>query len=327
MPDTAHRIQTKLTRMAGIEHPIILAPMAHVSGGKLAACVSRAGGLGLIGGGYGDQAFIEEQFSLTDGATVGIGFITWSLDKNPALLDLALSYKPSAVMLSFGDITPYTHKIKQSGCLLIVQVQNVAMVKTAYEQGADIIVVQGSEAGGHGSPGRSTLPLVPAATDVAGHVPIIAAGGIADGRGLAASIMLGASGVLMGSRFYACNESLATKEARDTAIRASGDQTVRSSVFDKLRNLDWPSNYNLRTLKNNSTGHWQNHSDAFEKDLENQRDIFQQALSDRDYQIAPVIVGEAIDLVNSIESANLIVKGCVAGAIAQIQSATHFTVT
>lgn len=305
--------------MLGIEHPILLAPMAMVSGGKLAAAVSRAGGLGLIGGGYGDADFLEEQFSLARGHTVGVGFITWSLAKKPSLLDLALSYHPAAVMLSFGDMTPFAKKIHSTDALLIAQVQTVAQAIEAKNLGADLVVAQGSEAGGHGSL-RATLPLVPAVVDQMQDTPVIAAGGIADGRGLAASLALGACGVLMGSRFYVSEESLAAETAKQIANRSSGDETVRSQVFDRLRGFEWPAPYQLRTLPNRSTVQWHDRMAALEKVLDTERVGFKQAVDQQDYNRAPVIVGEAVDLINRSQPAEHIVRDCIKEAVARLQS-------
>src|SRR3974390_1569295 len=100
-------LRTRLTEALGIEHPIISAPMGFAAGGKLAAAVTGAGGLGLIGGGYGDAEWLEREFSEAQNARVGCGFITWSLAKNPALLDLALEHSPAAIMLSFGALMPF----------------------------------------------------------------------------------------------------------------------------------------------------------------------------------------------------------------------------
>ena len=105
-------LQTRLTTALGIEHPILLAPMDLVAGGKLAAAVSHAGGLGLIGGGYGNADWLEQEFAAAGNAKVGCGFITWSLAKKPDLLDLALQHQPVAVMLSFGDPSPFAAKIE-----------------------------------------------------------------------------------------------------------------------------------------------------------------------------------------------------------------------
>ena len=153
-------LTTRLTRTQNIRHPIVLAPMAFASGGTLAAAVNRAGGLGLIGGGYGDAAWLEEQFAAANGERVGVGFITWSLSKSPALLTAVLRHKPRVVMLSFGDPRPFVDEIRAAGAALICQCQNMNHVAEAVEVHADIIVAQGTEAGGHGEL-RSTLTLVP----------------------------------------------------------------------------------------------------------------------------------------------------------------------
>ncbi len=147
-------------------------------------------------------------------APFGIGFITWSLAKQPELLDIALDANPRAVMLSFGDPAPFAPKIKAARSLLICQVQSEDMARQALDAGADILIAQGTEAGGHGA-SRTTIDIVPAIVDLAaGRVPVVAAGGIADGRGLAAMMMLGASGVLMGTRFYASIEADGAEEAK-----------------------------------------------------------------------------------------------------------------
>ncbi len=317
------KIQTAFTQLMGIQHPLVLAPMALVAGGKLAAAVSRAGGLGLIGGGYGDAMLLEEQFALSEGQPVGVGFITWALAEQPTLLDMALSHKPVAVMLSFGDLSIFAPKIKAAGCTLIAQVQSVEAALLAKAQGADVIIAQGTEAGGHGGE-RATLPLVPAVVDAVGELPVLAAGGIADGRGLAASLMLGASGALLGSRFYASDESMVPDPAKAKAVQSSGDQTLRSDVFDVLREKHWPAPYKLRSLRNQMTERWHGDSAALKADLKAQKTLFQQAVSEQDYATAPTIVGEAADLINSVSSAADIVESICHEATAALQSPRHF---
>src|SRR5262245_20780719 len=143
-------IATRLTELLKVEHPILLAPMDLVADGKLAATVSRAGGLGIIGGGYGNETWLERELDAAGDARVGVGFITWSMAKNPRLLDLALERKPVAIMLSFGDVRPHARKIKQAGALMICQVQSVEQAKDAVANGADVLVAQGAEAGARG---------------------------------------------------------------------------------------------------------------------------------------------------------------------------------
>jgi nitronate monooxygenase len=161
-------IATALTEMFALRHPIVLAPMGGVAGGKLAAAVSNAGGLGLVGGGYGDRDWLRTELSIVKQearAPWGVGLITWSVDRG--VLDLALEFHPDALMLSFGDPRPYAETIRSMGSKLICQVQGFDEMRVAVEAGADVIVAQGTEGGGHGG-GRATLPLVPAIVDAAG---------------------------------------------------------------------------------------------------------------------------------------------------------------
>src|SRR4051794_29048626 len=128
-------ISTPLTALLGVTHPILSAPMDVIAGSRLATAVSAAGGFGILGGGYGDKAWLEQETAkLRDVAQpFGIGFITWSLAKRPELLDIALAAKPRAVMLSFGDPKPFASRIKSSGALLICQVQDEAMARQALD--------------------------------------------------------------------------------------------------------------------------------------------------------------------------------------------------
>lgn len=142
-------LTTRLTELFGIEQPIVSAPMALVSGGGLAAAVTRAGGLGLIGGGYSDAEWLQTQTARAEGARIGYGFITWSLARNPGVLDIALAQRPVAVMLSFGELQPFADHIHAAGVPLIAQVQNLDQARRAVDAGAEVIVAQGGEAGGH----------------------------------------------------------------------------------------------------------------------------------------------------------------------------------
>src|SRR5574340_894434 len=228
-------IVTALTEMFGLHHPVVLGPMGGVSGGALAAAVSNAGGLGLVGGGYGNPEWLQGELARTVGAArraLGVGLIPWAVERS--VLELALSFRPAAFMLSFGDPRPWAPAIKAAGCRLICQVQSVADARIARDGGADLVVAQGTEAGGHGAQ-RATLPLVPAVIDAIAPLPVIAAGGIADGRGLAAALALGAQGALIGTRFSASTEALAHPAAKARLVAAEGAETARTSVFDVVR--------------------------------------------------------------------------------------------
>jgi nitronate monooxygenase len=194
-------LRTGFTELLSIEHPIALAPMSGCAGGALAAAVCNAGGLGLIGGGREGLDWCVEQVQLMLRHTErpwGIGFLTWALER--ATLGQVLKFGPAAVMLSFGDPGPFAAEIRRAGAKLIVQVTDLDEARQALDVGADVVVAQGAEAGGHGGR-RATLPFVPAVVDLAMPTPVLAAGGIADGRGLAAALVLGAAGALIGTRF------------------------------------------------------------------------------------------------------------------------------
>lgn len=310
-------LSTLLTQRLNLQAPIILAPMAGVAGGALAAAVSRAGGLGMIGGGYGDPAWVEREWAAADGADVGIGFVTWKISPTSDVFLRALSRKPKAVMLSFGDIAPFADAIHASGALLIAQVQTVADARFATASGADIIVAQGTEAGGHGGT-RATMPLVPAVVDAVGDIPVVAAGGIADGRGLAASLMLGASGVLCGSAFYTATEALTHEKAKAAALAASGDDTVQSHIFDVMRGHDWPRRWLIRSLRNHFLESWLDRVDSLPEALATESQPFADALAKGDFSIAPVIVGEAADLLRKTVPAETVMQNIMDQAEAQL---------
>lgn len=300
-------IQTGLTRMFGLQHPIVLGAMGGVSGGRLAAAVSNAGGLGLVGGGYGDPDWVSAQLDLVTRETTrpwGIGLITWSI--RASVLDLALSYRPAAFLLSFGDPRPYALRIRSAGCKLICQVQDVSQARVAQEAGADLIVAEGNEAGGH-SGARALFTLAPAVVDAVSPTPVVAAGGIADGRGLAAALMLGAEGALMGTRFYATPEALGKDRGKSRIVEARGDQTARTTLFDIVRGLAWPAGFPGRALRNDFMARW----DGREHDLANALDVEQPAYhaasEAADFNTAVVWASAAVDLIHSVESAGAIV--------------------
>jgi nitronate monooxygenase len=304
-------MHSPLPRLLGIRHPIVSAPMGAVAGGRLAAAVSRAGALGMIGTGYQDAAWIEREWQAADGARVGIGFITWDLARSPERLAAALALKPAAVMLSFGDAAPFVEPIRRAGARVLLQVQSVEAARRAAELEPDAIVAQGTEAGGHGG-ARSLLPLLPAVVDAVEPIPVLAAGGIADGRGIAASMALGASGVLIGSRFYAAEESLALPAGRERVVRGSGDATLRTRVFDVVRRLPWPEQFTGRVLRNRFTDRWHGDEAALDRAVDREQPRYAEAVERGDFETAAVWAGEGIDLIREVAPAGEIVRRLVA---------------
>ena len=296
-------IRTRLTEALGIMVPILSAPMGFVAGGKLAAAVTAAGGLGIIGGGYGDADWLDREFAAAGNARVGCGFITWSLAKQPELLARVLAHAPAVLMLSFGDPTPFASAIRAAGSRLICQVQTMAHTRTALDCGAEIIVAQGSEAGGHGAT-RATLTLVPEVADLLAHrspaTLLVAAGGIADGRGLAASLMLGADGVMLGSRLWASSESLVHSNHQRAALASTGDGTIRQKSADIARGYDWPEEFTGRVLRTAFVERWHNREAEHRAAAEAARPDYLAAVAEGQTDESGVFIGEAIGLMRDV---------------------------
>jgi nitronate monooxygenase len=309
-------ITTPLTALLGLKHPILLAPMDVIAGARLVAAVSGAGGFGILGGGYGDKAWLEQETAKFRelAAPFGVGFITWSLARQPELLDIALEPGPRAIMLSFGDPASFAARIKAAGARLICQVQNEDMARQALDAGADILVAQGSEAGGHGA-SRTTIDIVPAIVDLAaGRVPVVAAGGIGDGRGLAAMMMLGAAGVLLGTRFYASLEADGPEEAKKRICAASSGDTVRGIIFDLSRNNVWPAPFTGRCLVNDHARRWIGREVELLQNVHAVAAEYAAAKAAGNFDVAAVIAGEAVGLIHDIPPAAEIVERIVTEA-------------
>jgi nitronate monooxygenase len=314
-------IRTRLTEKLGIEHPILLAPMGIVAGGELAAAVSAAGGLGLIGGGYGDAAWLRQQFAAAGNQPVGAGFITWSLAKRPELLELCLERSPKAMIFAFGDATAFVARCKDAGVTTIWQVQRLDQARQALAAGTDVLVAQGQEAGGHGLE-RGLTVLLPAIRDLAGDDQlVVAAGGIGDGRGLAASLMLGADGVMMGTRFFAAAEAGGPPGAGARLVAAAGDDTVRTRVFDLARAIDWPGGFTGRVLHNDFSRRWHGDPDGLRARIDDERARYGGAAAD-DFATRVVHAGEVVDLITRIMPAAAIVAETVAQAARLLRSAS-----
>jgi nitronate monooxygenase len=312
-------LNTRFAQRFHLSTPIALAPMALATGGALAAACAQAGALGLVGGGYGDLAWTQREYALANAllandaashARLGCGFITWKLDENAEALDWVLTQKPCAIMLSFGDPRPYAARIQAAGAQLICQVQRLDQVPQALEAGAAVIVAQGGEAGGHGAnarEGRSTFTLVPEIADhLAAHSPntlLLAAGGVADGRGLAAALMLGADGVLVGSRLWATTQSLAATGAKTQATQTSGDDTARTEVFDILRRKNWPAPYDFRAIRNDLHRSLENDIAALKANPDAARADYDAGVKAGDFSRAHATVGEGVGLITDVPQA------------------------
>ena len=314
----AMALSTAFTQLFGVRYPIALAPMGGSAGGALAAAVSNGGGLGLLGGGPGDPDWLARELPIVADGTDqpwGVGFQSWAI--NVGTVERVLELNPRAVMLSFGDPRALAAPVRQAGVALIIQVTDLEEASQAVDLGADVIVAQGTEGGGHGARrGRSTLPFVPVVVDLAAPVPVLAAGGIADGRGVAAALALGAAGALIGTRFQATAEALVDPAISKAIVEGRGQDTERSTVLDIARGSRWPSEYPARTLGHPFLDQWRGREAELAADAEAKR-AYREGVARGDLVPLPVWAGEAVDLINDVPSA----AGLVGALAAQAEDA------
>lgn len=305
-------LKTRLTQLFGLEHPIVLGPMTPAGGAELSSAVAEAGGLGLLGAGYGDRTWFDAEASKVERSDIGCGFITWSIAHDLELLDAAIARFPKAIMLSFGDPTFLARRIKDAGVRLICQVQTLEQALHAVDCGADVVVAQGSEAGGHGMAACSSMSFIPTVVDKLAarspNVAVLGAGGIADGRGLAACMMLGADGALMGTRFLATQEAMIHVAVKRKLVETSGDATIRTSVYDIVREKAWPPGYTLRAIRNDFIEKWHGREDELRTRQAPELSRLQAAWAAGDCDTINVVAGEAVGLISDLPRAGDLVR-------------------
>jgi len=295
-----------LCEMLGISRPVLLAPMAKVAGGELAAAVSDAGGLGILGGGYGDAEWLDAQAEMSGGARVGIGVITWNMADGG--LQVILSHEPCAVWLAFGDLAPHIAAITNAGAKVICQVADVAEAQASVDAGADVIVAQGTESGGHGRPQQPIHDTLAEISDAIPEVPLVAAGGINTQADLDAAHQFGAAGAAMGTAFYATHEAVDVPAAKDRLVEMGGADTVRSRVYDHVRGPLWPEGYDGRTARTSLTDEWAGREDALAADLETYRAVHANAVSNADMSVRVLWAGEGVGPIDKVVSAAEVVE-------------------
>nr|WP_271035794.1 nitronate monooxygenase [Mycolicibacterium hassiacum] len=280
----------------GLSVPIVNAPMGGAAGAALAAAVTQAGGLGMIGMGSSATAaqLAEELARLPESARpFGIGLVHWVTEREPELLETALAARPDLLAVSFGTDWGWVRRAHEQGIRTATQVADVTAARRAADAGVDVLVARGAEGGGHGEPRMGTLPLLAEVLDAV-EVPVLAAGGITSGRTLAAVLAAGAAGAWLGTVFTACTEAATPAEVRDQLIEAPGSATVLTRVFDLALRYDWPATIPERVLRNEFVDRY----DGCEDDLvPDAVAALTAAIAARDYRIAPVNAGQGVGLV------------------------------
>ena len=309
-------LQTLATQQWGLRYPIIGAPMANVGRGRLARAITEAGGLGMIGVGSKDATeFVERESRIArgDGAPLkfGIGLLGWCLEDRSDLFDASVAQQPFVLSISFCSVRPYVDRVHRAGILLATQVQSRRAAIEAADAGADIIVAQGNEAGGH-SGLVATLPILQIVLDAV-RKPVFAAGGIAAPAGVAAVLAAGAEAAWVGTAFLLSAESDVTEAARERIVKATEIDTVLTELFDRANRQGWPPQHPGRALKNTFTEQWHGRErELLERPDEIAR--FRQAAERKDYDVTSIFAGQAVGLLSERRSAGDVVRRLGEGA-------------
>ncbi len=292
---------TWLTEKFGLELPVVGAPMAHASGGRLTGAISAAGGLGMLGAGSAVSAEwirTEGAIAAEAGKPYGIGLMAWSAKDHPEHLDAVLELKPALVSLSFGDYGPYVEQLQAAGIVVATQAGTVADAKAAIAAGVDVIVARGAEAGGHGRNEVGTLPLLQAVLDLT-DLPVLAAGGISGPRGLAAVLAAGAAGGWIGTAFLTCAEALTPEWIRKRLMEADETDTVYGTVFDAASRAGWPDEFGGRALRNDFYDTWE----GKEEELKSSDEGHRQYVAATDPSSASLYAGQGVGALHSLTTA------------------------
>jgi nitronate monooxygenase len=302
-------LSTDWSRSMGIDVPIVNAPMGGVAGGALAAAVSRAGGLGMIGMGSSataERLDMELRHVSNLDRPFGIGLVDWVAASQPDLLTTALAAGPALLCVSFGETWDWLRRAHDAGVIAATQVSDLHSAESAVAAGVDVVIARGAEGGGHGQPLMGTLPLLAALLDRV-PVPVLAAGGISSGRGLAAVLAAGASAAWLGTAFCACTESLLADKARAALLAAGDTDTVTTRVFDIAQGYAWPPSLPERVLRNNFSDRWDGAEDSLSADPSAVAELAQ-AIAAEDYSEAPINAGQGVGALTAVRSADDVIS-------------------
>lgn len=296
-------MRTWLTERFGLTVPVVAAPMAGVSTGRLAAAVSAAGGLGMLGlGPTSTPERVREQCAVArDAGPFGLGLMAWALAQDDALVDVVAAEAPALVSVSYGPYDRWVAPLQAAGIVVTTQVGTLDEARAAEQAGVDLVVARGGEGGGHGRNDVGTLPLLQAVLDAV-HVPVLAAGGIGTARGLAAVLAAGAAGAWVGTAFLTCTEAATSAGARERLLAATDADTAYGRVFDVGQRLAWPREYGGRALRNAFFDRWAGREDELAAD-DGAAAALQAGRQRSDFDIACVYAGQGVGLLREERSA------------------------
>lgn len=297
-------LRTKITDLFEVSYPIMSAPMTNHSGGQLAAAVSQAGGLGSFGGIHSaGPDYVREQVRYIRSQTdkpFGVGFVTHLIPDWPQNFEAALDERVPVIAFSFGDPKPWLTRAKEAGAITVCQVQSLEGATEAVDAGTDVLVVQGTAAGGH----TGTMDLLPFLTRVVEqfpHIPVMASGGISSGRTLAAVLAAGAEGAWMGTVFLATPEAVEVPDSfKERVVRSDGQDTTLTRLYDLIGDGPWPQDMGARVYNNRFVQMW----DGRDAEIQDQREELAsdaaEAWAKHDPEVASVYMGQSAANVSSI---------------------------
>lgn len=294
----------------GLRVPIVNAPMGGVAGGRLAAAVTAAGGLGMVGmGSVATRRLLAEQLQYVDGR-FGIGLVDWVMRNEAGLLEDALAARPALLSVSFGTDWSWVAKAHDAGIPTVTQVYDSLGARQAVDAGVDILVARGSEGGGHGEVKLGLLPLLDAVLDAV-SVPVLAAGGVASARSLAAVLAAGASGAWVGTRLSACPEALTADGNRRALVEAAETDTAVTRAFDVAKGLPWPARFPSRVLANDFVERWTGREETLDAGA---CEELAAAIAAGDCRVAPVDAGQGVGMIRNDATVAEVIDEMCSGA-------------
>ena len=323
-------IRTPLTALLGIRHPILLGGMSGATSAALVAAVSEAGGLGIFGAsqrvrpgpalGLDDVVSVTRRIRELTAAPFGLNLLLF--DANDDDVDGILACRPLVLSTAWRrpdqDLRPIVERAHASGVLFMHQVDTLEEAKRAAAAGADIVVAQGTEGGGHVGL-MATFPLVRMVVTAVAPLPVVAAGGIADGHGIAAALVLGAQGALLGTRFLATTESPLPDGYKSAIVASDGHDTLLTEIPDIVSGRSWPGAY-ARVRRNALVERWIGREAELRRRRDEVRAELVAARAAGDAQGGSLLIGQDAGLIDTIEPAGALVARLAADAESALRS-------
>jgi len=311
-------IRTPICSLLGIRHPVLQGGMAGHTSVELAAAVSNAGGLGILGLGRTAVDRISEEIRNLRALTpqpFGVNFLLF--DARDGAIDAALQERPRVFAAAWAradqDLAAIFRRAHAAGCVVMYQAETVAQALRAKAAGADVIVAQGTEGGGHVG-WMGSMALIPTIVDAVGDgTAVLAAGGIADGRGLAAALALGAQGALIGTRFLATKESPLHPNFKQALLESDGHDTVLTEIPDIARANVWPGAM-ARVRRNSFIERWAGREWALRARQSEALAALQKATASGDAENATLFIGQDAGLIHDLPAAAELVERVVTDA-------------